>query len=60
MVTEYIKRKQKMGYDSTGTLIYKIPMDQEAPVQAAPAPVEEEAPVVEIVPDNTPAASEDY
>lgn len=32
MVTEYIKRGQKMGYDEQGNLVYKIPMDQPSPV----------------------------
>ena len=27
MITEYIKRKQKMGFDETGNLVYKIPME---------------------------------
>lgn len=32
MVTEFIKRGQKMGYDEGGNLVYKIPLEQEAPV----------------------------
>jgi len=28
MITEYIKRQQKMGFDETGTLVYKIPMEE--------------------------------
>jgi hypothetical protein len=40
MVTEYIKRNQKMGFDENGVLLYKIPADAEAPVLVE----EEEAP----------------
>jgi hypothetical protein len=32
MVTEYIKRGQRMGYDEKGNLVYKIPLNEEAPV----------------------------
>lgn len=35
MVTEYIKRGQKMGYDEKGNLVYKIPLNEEAPVLTA-------------------------
>ena len=27
MITEYIKRQQKMGFDENGNLVYKIPME---------------------------------
>ena len=40
MVTEYIKRNQKMGFDENGVLVYKIPVDAEAPVEVE-APVED-------------------
>jgi hypothetical protein len=33
MVTEYIKREQKMGYDSEGNLVYKVPVSEAAPVE---------------------------
>jgi hypothetical protein len=32
MVTEYIKRKQRMGFDENGKLVYKVPMDQPSPL----------------------------
>jgi hypothetical protein len=32
MVTEYIKRNQKMGFDQNGVLLYKIPVEEESPV----------------------------
>lgn len=32
MITEYIKRGQRMGYDEKGNLVYKIPLNEEAPV----------------------------
>jgi hypothetical protein len=35
MVTEYIKRGQKWGYDENGVLLYKIPMDEPSPLVAA-------------------------
>jgi len=38
MVTEYIKRNQKMGFDENSVLVYKIPVDAEAPVET---PVED-------------------
>ena len=28
MVTEYIKRGQRMGYDDEGNLVYKIPVSE--------------------------------
>jgi hypothetical protein len=43
MVTEYIKRNQKWGYDENGNFLYKVPMDAESPVVVEEAPVEEEA-----------------
>lgn len=39
MVTEYIKRGQKWGYDENGALLYKIPMDEPSPLAAAPEEV---------------------
>jgi hypothetical protein len=42
MVTEYIKRGQKWGYDENGVLLYKIPMDEPSPLVAAPEEVTEE------------------
>lgn len=32
MVTEYIKRGQKWGYDENGVLLYKIPVDEPSPL----------------------------
>ena len=32
MVTEYIKREQRMGYDETGTLVYKVPVSEPSPL----------------------------
>lgn len=52
MVTEYIKRNQKMGYDKTGELVYKVPAGQEAPavvVEEVIADKKEESPFTEIV-----------
>lgn len=40
MVTEYIKRNQRLGYDENGVLVYKIPMDPTIPE-------EEELPLTE-------------
>ena len=45
MVTEYIKRNQKMGYEG-GVLVYKVPAGEDAPV-IEEAPAVEETPVVE-------------
>lgn len=46
MVIEYIKRGQKLGYEGD-TLVYKVPVNEQAPaVEEVPAVVEE-APVVE-------------
>jgi len=28
MITEYIKRGQRMGYDEAGNLVYKIPLEE--------------------------------
>jgi hypothetical protein len=44
MVTEYIKRNQKWGYDENGNFLYKVPMEAESPVVEETAPTEE-APV---------------
>jgi hypothetical protein len=41
MVTEYIKRGQKWGYDENGVLLYKIPMDEPSPLVVAPEEVTE-------------------
>lgn len=32
MVTEYIKRNHKKGYDDEGNLVYKVRLDEDAPV----------------------------
>lgn len=32
MVTEYIKRGQRMGYDQNGTLVYKVPETEPSPL----------------------------
>lgn len=51
MVTEYIKRNQKMGFDKNGVLLYKIPATEvvvAAPVEEVLPPVEETAPSEEI------------
>jgi hypothetical protein len=32
MVTEYIKRGYKKGYDEKGNLVYKVPVDEATPV----------------------------
>ena len=32
MVTEYIKRGQRMGYDTDGNLVYKIPVSEPSPL----------------------------
>jgi hypothetical protein len=48
MVTEYIKRNQKMGYDKTGELVYKVPADVAAPVVVETV-VEEELPFDEVM-----------
>lgn len=45
MVTEYIKRGYRKGYDEDGKLVYKIPVDQ-------PAPAVEELPLEELPPLN--------
>lgn len=31
MITEYIKRGQKMGFDEKGVLVYKIPVTEKSP-----------------------------
>lgn len=50
MVTEYIKRNQKMGFDKNGVLLYKVPATEVvvAPVEEVLPPVEETAPSEEI------------
>lgn len=53
MVTEYIKRNQRMGYEN-GVLVYKVPVDEAAPV-VSEAPAAVEAPVVE---EEAPAEGE--
>lgn len=54
MVTEYIKRNQKMGFDETGKLVYKIPVEDATPVVEEAPVVEDVAPIVE----DTPAEGE--
>ena len=49
MVTEYIKRGQKMGYDEEGTLVYKIPVSEPSPVEVAAEPADEEMPPLNLV-----------
>lgn len=34
MVTEYIKRDQKWGYDENGNFLYKVSLTAESPVVA--------------------------
>lgn len=34
MVTEYIKRKQRMGFDEKGTLVYKVSESEPSPLEA--------------------------
>jgi hypothetical protein len=48
MVTEYIKRNQKMGFDQNGVLVYKIPVEEESPVFDE-APVVVEAPIEDLL-----------
>jgi hypothetical protein len=50
MVTEYIKRGQKWGYDENGVLLYKIPMDEPSPIAAAPEEVQDEEKAEEVAP----------
>lgn len=47
MVTEYIKRNQKMGYDKTGELVYKVPAEEQVPVVVETI-VEQETPFDEV------------
>ena len=42
MITEYIKRGQRMGYDEKGNLVYKIPLNEEPLVLEEVEEVEEE------------------
>lgn len=32
MITEYVKRGYKKGYDENGNLVYKIPLEDNTPV----------------------------
>jgi hypothetical protein len=48
MVTEYIKRNQKMGYDETGELVYKVPAEEQTPVVVVETVVEQETPFDEV------------
>jgi hypothetical protein len=49
MITEYIKRNQKMGFDETGELVYKVPAEEEAPqVVVVETIVEQETPFDEV------------
>lgn len=43
MVTEYIKRDQKWGYDENGNFLYKVPLTAESPVVATEEEDEEVA-----------------
>lgn len=46
MVTEYIKRGYKKGYDENGKLVYKVPVDQASPEEL---PLEKELPPLNLV-----------
>ena len=50
MVTEYIKRGQRMGYDDEGNLVYKIPVSEPSPVEATEEPpADEEMPPLNLI-----------
>ena len=36
MITEYIKRGYKKGYDENGNLVYKVPVDEVVVMEEAP------------------------
>ena len=36
MITEYIKRGYKKGYDENGNLVYKVPVDEAVVMEEAP------------------------
>jgi hypothetical protein len=42
MITEFIKRQQKMGFNEDGSLAYKVPVDGTFAVDATFAPAQEE------------------
>jgi len=48
MITEHIKRNQKMGFDETGKIVYKVPLNEEAPVVVVETVVEQETPFDEV------------
>lgn len=48
MVIEYIKRNHKKGYDEDGKLVYKVRLDDDAPV-VDESPVDDITPVEEPV-----------
>ena len=50
MVTEYIKRKQRMGFDEKGKLVYKIPVSEPSPL----ATYNNEEEVLEVVEEELP------
>lgn len=44
MVTEYIKRGYRKGYDEDGKLVYKVRLDQSIPLEVVEEDSEEETP----------------
>jgi hypothetical protein len=42
MITEYIKRGHRKGYDENGNLVYKVPVNQPAPELPLEDEVEED------------------
>lgn len=36
MITEYIKRGYKKGYDENGNLVYKVPVDETVVMEETP------------------------
>lgn len=36
MITEYIKRGYRKGYDEAGNLVYKVPVDEAVVMEEAP------------------------
>jgi hypothetical protein len=54
MVTEYIKRQQRMGFDEKGKLVYKVPVSEPSPLatynnEEVLEVVEEELPPLNLV-----------
>lgn len=41
MITEYIKRGYRKGYDENGNLVYKVPVDEAAVPEQAELELEE-------------------